>query len=436
MNLQLSYRAIFRKSLLTLACFTLGLSLSGNVHSLFAQGASEITAVYGRGVHAFFACNRDRADQLFSEVIQAGSRDPRVYYFRGLALLQQGRQYEAEDDFRMGAALEAQDPGRRYAIGTALQRIQGPARQTLERYRREGRLQKYQERRQQNQQRYEQLRSREPDVLHQDAPVLMEDLVLPSVERPAPPEVETGKIEESKPTPAPIAIPTPAPPQEPAPSAPAVAPEMDPFGSPPPQEPTPAEEDPFSEPAKTESKPVPAAEPEDDLFGPADEPTDSEPAVSQPSAPAVEEDLFSDPAPAPAATQPTPAPTAPSPADDLFGAEPTPTPEPAVAESSEEDPFGGPEEAASQTPEATPDETTLDEEETHNEDAEAAADREAAEVAQETDTFVEEPADEADSSGDTSTEGAADESATEEGGMTDETSSESSTEEDDPFGGF
>src|SRR5262245_48701035 len=93
-----------------------------------AQDTTEITALYGRGVHAFFAGHLSEAEQMFTDCANSGSTDPRVYYFRGIARLRQGRQYEAEEDFKIGAAFEARDPGMRYGIGSALQRIQGPER--------------------------------------------------------------------------------------------------------------------------------------------------------------------------------------------------------------------------------------------------------------------------------------------------------------------
>ena len=52
-----------------------------------------------------------------------------------LTLLRQGRSDEARGDMLVGAALEAQQP-RRYAIGAALERVQGGERLLLEGFRR------------------------------------------------------------------------------------------------------------------------------------------------------------------------------------------------------------------------------------------------------------------------------------------------------------
>lgn len=95
-------------------------------------------AVYDQGVNAFFAGRSSQAEMLLSEAMQLNSQDPRVYYFRALSLLRQGRRDEARGDMMVGAQLEAQTP-QRYAIGTALERIQGPNRLMLEEFRRNAR---------------------------------------------------------------------------------------------------------------------------------------------------------------------------------------------------------------------------------------------------------------------------------------------------------
>ena len=104
-----------------------------------AQNSSELSAMYGRGVHAYFANQAAEAEELFSQVINAGSTDPRVYYFRAMARIGCGRQNEAEQDMQMGATFEARDPGNRYAISKALERVQGANRRTLESFRQQAR---------------------------------------------------------------------------------------------------------------------------------------------------------------------------------------------------------------------------------------------------------------------------------------------------------
>ncbi len=278
------------------ATFLIALSLLGTqlTTSTSAQDSSEMSATYGRGVHAFFGNRSAEAEQLFTQVAQAGSTDPRVYYFRAMIRLQMGRQHEAEEDMRVGATFEARNPGRRHSIGLALQRIQGPGRRTLERFRREGRLDRVQQSRQQSRQRYEQLERRGPKVLRREAPMQIDLDAIPGMQPAAP-------------------VPTPA-------MAPAHV-EVPPVATPP-------EVDPFD---VVEEAPVTAAPEENNL-----------------PASAPEDDLFSDPAPQPANTQPTPAepmaePESSEPADDLFG-------EPAAPEEAADDLFGDPPADASDPP--------------------------------------------------------------------------------------
>jgi len=148
---------------------SLALILDSTTSLAAAKQSSAITAVYGRGVHAYFAGNRMLAEQNFTQVIQAGSTDPRPYYFRAMVRLQRGSQFEAENDMRLGAAHEARNPGSQHSIGLALQRVQGHGRRTLEKFRRQARLDRLQQRHQQTRQRYEQLDQRGPTVIRRPA---------------------------------------------------------------------------------------------------------------------------------------------------------------------------------------------------------------------------------------------------------------------------
>jgi hypothetical protein len=98
-----------------------------------------VRAAYGKGVHAFYAGQLLEAERFLSEAIQAGSRDPRCFYFRGLAMLRTGQSAAAEGDFRMAAALEVQHAGV-FDVGQALARVQGADRLKLEEIRRETKL--------------------------------------------------------------------------------------------------------------------------------------------------------------------------------------------------------------------------------------------------------------------------------------------------------
>ena len=94
--------------------------------------------LYDRGVNAYFAGRSCQAEAFLAEAIQGNSHDPRAYYFRALSLLRQGRVDEARGDMLVGATLEAQLP-QRFAIGAALERIQGGDRLMLEEFRRNAR---------------------------------------------------------------------------------------------------------------------------------------------------------------------------------------------------------------------------------------------------------------------------------------------------------
>lgn len=93
---------------------------------------------YADGVRAYFSGNSSRAEQSLSIALEMNSQDPRIYYFRALSLLRQGRGAEARGDMIVGAALEAQRPNR-FAVGAALERVQGHDRLLLEKFRQQAR---------------------------------------------------------------------------------------------------------------------------------------------------------------------------------------------------------------------------------------------------------------------------------------------------------
>ena len=106
--------------------------LVAGLASLFAVPAPAQEAIlgqkYGQGVHAYFAGDYDRAHHQLTTVIQAGSRDPRAFYFRGLTDLKLGRQEEAKQDFLAGAQSESKDVNKFYNVSRALERVQGSER--------------------------------------------------------------------------------------------------------------------------------------------------------------------------------------------------------------------------------------------------------------------------------------------------------------------
>jgi hypothetical protein len=98
-----------------------------------------VRSAIGDGMHAYHAGQYDRAYDDLTNAIEAGTDDPRGYYFRGLAALRLGRTSEAEADFTTGADRELANGGVR-RVSQSLERVQGPDRLTLERYRARARL--------------------------------------------------------------------------------------------------------------------------------------------------------------------------------------------------------------------------------------------------------------------------------------------------------
>ena len=129
-----------------------------------------LTAAYGDGVHAYFAGDYDRAYEDLSQAIEAGTNDPRVFYFRGLAALRLGRGDEAEADFTTGADRESAGLGT-WPVSRSLERIQGPDRLRLERHRTRARLANLQRERQADAERYSGIEAAQPDVRRMRRPV-------------------------------------------------------------------------------------------------------------------------------------------------------------------------------------------------------------------------------------------------------------------------
>jgi len=98
-----------------------------------------VRSAIGDGMHAYHAGQYDRAYDDLTNAIEAGTDDPRGYYFRGLASLRMGRTSEAQADFTTGADRELANGGVR-RVSQSLERVQGPDRLTLERYRARARL--------------------------------------------------------------------------------------------------------------------------------------------------------------------------------------------------------------------------------------------------------------------------------------------------------
>ncbi len=141
------------------------LALAGlSTGSVAAQDAA-LVEFYGTGVHHYFAGNPAQAAGDLTAAIDGGTKDPRAYYFRALAEMKLGRQDVAAADMKKGAALESADINQYYPVGKSLERVQGPARLAIERYRAVARVETHQRQQQRDAVRYEQRRHAEEKVL-------------------------------------------------------------------------------------------------------------------------------------------------------------------------------------------------------------------------------------------------------------------------------
>lgn len=120
------------------AALSIAILSMATITGVSAQNAV-LAQMYGKGVHAYYACNYAAAREYLSMAINGGSNDPRAYYFRGLVAYAQGNTFEAESDWQQGARLEAQGKSNPY-IGRSLTRFQGTGRLKLEEIRQKARL--------------------------------------------------------------------------------------------------------------------------------------------------------------------------------------------------------------------------------------------------------------------------------------------------------
>ncbi len=104
----------------------------------FAQAQDPLDEMYGQAVHSFFRGDSGNAEALLNEVIDAGSQDPRAYFFRGLCKPSVGIDV-SNPDFEKAAQLEI-DGKKVVNVGKALERIQGQARLAIEKSRSKARL--------------------------------------------------------------------------------------------------------------------------------------------------------------------------------------------------------------------------------------------------------------------------------------------------------
>ncbi|MCE9546547.1 MAG: hypothetical protein K8T25_13655 [Planctomycetia bacterium] len=248
-------------AMLWLACVglsTMGLSIM-SPSSASAQDAV-LAQLYGQGVHEYNSGNYAQAHERLTAAVNAGSPDPRVFYFRGLSYLQLGRQDEASADFKRASELEVADVNRVYPVDKALERVQGSTRMGMEAYRMQARVAAYQHETDLRVKRFGENRGAAASQGESIAPPPADDLLKgvkpagePAVPKPAP-KGGDDLFGGEKPG-------APAAPAAPADKAPEAAP------APPaaPVAPKPADADPFGGAAPGGAAPAAPAEKKDDL---------------------------------------------------------------------------------------------------------------------------------------------------------------------------
>jgi len=173
-----------------------GLLPVASAQPLLLTEDAAVKRALGSGLHAFFSCDYQQAYDDLTEVVAAGSSDPRPLYFRGLAARRLGRIDEAEADFSEAARLEAAAIGQ-WPVSQTLERVQGQDRLALERHRIRGRIAGIQSGREADVRRYSDLettrdtylRRRRPAVLERDPAAAFgaEELIPPPPVIPNPP---------------------------------------------------------------------------------------------------------------------------------------------------------------------------------------------------------------------------------------------------------
>lgn len=146
-------------------------SLPGTPPSLLrADEPLGVAASYGAGVHAYYDGNYQTAYDALTAAIEAGTLDPRAYYYRGLTSIKLGKiDDEINGDFAEGASRETMGRGG-ISISRSLERVQGRDRQRLEAYRKRARVAAVQRDEAAIRQRYIGVDKTAPDVLRRRVP--------------------------------------------------------------------------------------------------------------------------------------------------------------------------------------------------------------------------------------------------------------------------
>lgn len=151
---------------------------------------------YGRGVHAYFRGDMPTAYEELTRAIDAGSRDPRCYYFRALVYMKTGREKLAEQDMARGALYEALDSDGVYPVDQSLERVQGRVRVSIQDHRLKAKTELVVQENERRLSRYESLAREEALIVRQPIRIPVESLsagaAAPAVEvvKSAPPKNE------------------------------------------------------------------------------------------------------------------------------------------------------------------------------------------------------------------------------------------------------
>ncbi len=90
---------------------------------------------YSAGIDEYQSGNYAKSEKEFISAIRQNKRDARYLYYLGLSRLMQGKDNLAEDDFRAGALLELRGLPSMRVINASLERVQGTARETINKFR-------------------------------------------------------------------------------------------------------------------------------------------------------------------------------------------------------------------------------------------------------------------------------------------------------------
>ena len=192
-----------------------------------SAGADDSTQALNHAVVLYHGQQDAAAMSALDRLISAGARDPKAYYFRGLARWRSGKEEQAREDFRAGAQLESANPDPNGMTSIRIYRAQGPARLALEQYRTDARLAAYRIR---EQQRWERFQSLEGDPAASSNPAAA---TTPAASPSQPSAAPAGNPFTPKAPAAPLPTnpfgtpPAASPPATPAP--PPAAPPADPF---------------------------------------------------------------------------------------------------------------------------------------------------------------------------------------------------------------